>query len=112
MGSRNQYYREYYQRNKERMHERSRIWQRANPDKVYLYDIKRLYGLSKEDFEELNKECSICGSRDKLVVDHDHATDKVRNRLCPDCNKGLGYFKDNSLFLSNAISYLEKYNGI
>lgn len=108
--SRKEYQQQYYQKNKDKLNSRNTQWQRENPDKVYLYDVKRRYGLSKETFERLNKECSICGSKDKLVIDHDHATDKVRNRLCPDCNKGLGCFKDNSLFLSNAIFYLEKYN--
>jgi len=65
-------------------------------------------------FEEQNVECQICNVKlnknryvgDMAVVDHCHATGKIRGLLCNSCNRGLGYFRDNPKFLSNAISYL------
>lgn len=52
------------------------------------------------------KVCAICGGKEKLVVDHDHETDKVRGLLCFFCNLGLGNFRDNPQLLKKAIEYL------
>ena len=52
--------------------------------------------------------CIICGSDDKLVVDHDHITGQVRGMLCNPCNLGLGHFKDNVSTLESAIEYLRR----
>lgn len=39
-------------------------------------------------------------------VDHCHLTGKIRGLLCDRCNRGLGYFKDNSKALLNASKYI------
>lgn len=52
------------------------------------------------------KHCMICGAQEKLVVDHNHNTDKVRGLLCNHCNRGLGHFRDNTETLLKAIDYL------
>jgi hypothetical protein len=46
-----------------------------------------------------------------FVIDHCHATNKIREIICTSCNKGLGYFKDNIESLQNAINYLNKHKG-
>lgn len=62
------------------------------------------------------KKCAICGKDIYLFgskksntahVDHEHSTGKIRGLLCQECNTGLGKFRDNPLFLANAIKYLE-----
>lgn len=40
-------------------------------------------------------------------MDHDHTTHKFRGYLCHDCNKALGFFKDNIDLLKSAVKYLE-----
>lgn len=52
------------------------------------------------------KECVICGSKEKLVVDHDHKKHKIRGMLCNHCNRGLGHFRDNPELLEYAAQYL------
>jgi hypothetical protein len=61
--------------------------------------------------------CAICrrhgplGGRSYagLVVDHDHQTGRVRELICRRCNLGLGYFKDDRLWVASALQYLEKH---
>lgn len=45
-------------------------------------------------------------SGNRAVVDHCHVDGHVRGILCNECNRGLGYFKDNKDTLMNAIKYL------
>ena len=79
------------------------------------------YGISLEEYEKLLKEqnnsCKICqvsveGLQNKrykcLVVDHCHATGKIRGLLCNTCNRGIGLLKENVEILQNAIMYLEQ----
>ena len=51
-------------------------------------------------------ECVICGANEKLVVDHDHKTGKIRGLLCNHCNRGLGHFRDDPMLLEFATQYL------
>jgi hypothetical protein len=51
-------------------------------------------------------QCVICGSNEKLVVDHSHKTGNVRGLLCNHCNRGLGHFKDDPMLLEFAAQYL------
>ena len=62
-------------------------------------------------YDNQDGRCKICkglpnGNRNRLSVDHDHSTGKVRGLLCNTCNTGLGMFRDNSELLIEAASYL------
>lgn len=77
--------------------------------------LKYKYELTLSDYEAMlvsqNNVCEICGLVDdekRLAIDHDHKTGTVRGLLCQKCNVGLGYFKDNTELLQNAIVYLNK----
>ena len=65
--------------------------------------------MSDEALKELKTsvtECVICGAAETLVVDHDHATGKIRGMLCNHCNRGLGHFRDDPTLLEFAAQYL------
>lgn len=92
--------------------ERRRNWRRANPDRVKGYKLAESYGISFEEYAQMVREqgsrCAICNRETSLVVDHDHATGKIRKLLCAGCNKGLGFFNEDPESLRRAIKYLEE----
>ena len=75
-------------------------------------DRLRLYGLTREDYERLmrsqGERCAIClSSPDRpLVVDHCHATGRVRGLLCGRCNSAIGLMDDDPTRASRAAEYL------
>lgn len=78
--------------------------------------LRRAYRLSTEARLEIlikqNGSCAVCGIKEsalnrKLAVDHCHSTHKIRGLLCPNCNRGIGLFKDNPDRLRKAADYLE-----
>jgi len=90
---------------------------RAKPEvreRLSLYNKERNYGLSSEGYYALlnkfNYRCGICLSKHNLEVDHCHTTGKVRGILCGICNRGLGLFKDNPEYLTQACNYLKDSN--
>ena len=58
----------------------------------------------------LGNSCVICGSKHRLVVDHDHKTDRIRGRLCSNCNTALGLVRECTGTLKNMINYIEVQN--
>ena len=68
--------------------------------------------ISDEDLLELIKteSCTICGSVEKLVVDHCHKGNFIRGMLCNHCNRGLGHFRDDPMLLEFAKVYLQCYS--
>jgi len=86
--------------------------------------LKNLYGITIEQYQAMLKEqnnlCAVCSNKEsvinmksnkiqKLCVDHDHATGKVRGLLCTACNKGLGMLKDDPDIVLKGYEYLIKH---
>ena len=109
------------------MHYRKQKWadgHRNNGDTPEAQRNSRLkyrYGITAADYDRMYAEqcgkCAICGSgrerqpahwKDKLAVDHDHDTGKVRGLLCNDCNAGIGHLGTESVALA-AAKYLRLY---
>jgi hypothetical protein len=54
------------------------------------------------------KSCAVCGSDERLGIDHCHETGVVRGVLCHWCNTALGLAKDDPATLRALANYLEK----
>ena len=91
----------------------------VNGMRYFRNKLKREFDITVEDYEALmvkqNNVCAICEEPDpqgqRLAVDHNHKTGKVRGLLCGRCNKALGSFKEDPEIIEAAIAYLEKWNG-
>lgn len=92
-------------------------WREKNPDYHKHHWLKRKYGISPEQFNQMLSEqdskCAICFSiLDAPYVDHNHSTGQIRGLLCPACNFAIGSFRESETTLLSAIEYLRKYNNI
>lgn len=89
------------------------------PEIRHKYKLKG-YGLTVAAYDALldaqNYVCILCkrpeterkhGKIQRLSVDHDHSTGRVRGLICCDCNKMLGFAGDNPTLLLRAIQYLK-----
>jgi hypothetical protein len=97
------YSKEYYQANKEKWAERSKL-RTARPAEVKRLDhrkwsLSHKYKMTVEQYDAMlatqNGVCAICGEpstvgfNKRLHVDHDHTTGKVRGLLCMHCNHSI-----------------------
>lgn len=85
--------------------------------------LRNTYGIEPEQFSEMLQAqeggCAICyeafcylnspgvGGTTRPVIDHDHATGKVRGLLCDRCNHALGHLRDSPELARRAGLYLE-----
>jgi hypothetical protein len=97
---------------------RYKKWREANLEQQRIKDrvihYKRAYNLSEQEAVKLVENrtdcCQICKELKPLVVDHCHTTGLVRGLVCSACNSVLGYAKDKTDTLNNAINYLRNFN--
>jgi hypothetical protein len=87
-----------------------RLGQGADASRTSHY--MSVYGFDKDLAKALanprnrTSPCPICKVTKVLVVDHNHATGKVRGLICNSCNHMLGVAKDSIDVLRSAIEYL------
>ena len=79
--------------------------------------LSRKYGMTEENFHAMydaqGGRCAICRCQlSPACVDHDHSTGVVRGLLCSSCNKGLGFFNDDTRLLAYALVYLEDHGKV
>lgn len=111
--------REHNAKHSERRAAEAREYHRLNPHVNRRSQLKRLYGITLETYDEMLAEqsgaCAICGGTcatgRALAVDHNHTTGAVRALLCGACNKALGLLRDSPSLLRAAADYLDKHNG-
>ncbi len=114
----------------ERKRKTSRQWEIANPEKKlarsraynakhrYRNHLRYHYGLTLEMYNAMvaaqGGRCAICngeptGRRKKLLVDHNHATGKVRQLLCYKCNLIVGVFETSFDLIAKASEYIARH---
>jgi len=101
----------------------SKRWYEENKKELLVRmrecSLWRAYKITQKDYERIledqNFKCAICLSNEPgrrlqnyFSIDHCHDTGRIRGLLCDQCNKGLGHFRDNVLFLKSAIEYLQR----
>ena len=106
-----------------------KVFTPTNPCNVYCSDsckgknsyYVRNYGITDAILAQMKKEqdnkCYLCNTEgfligknnhtEKLAVDHNHKTGKVRKLLCHNCNRGLGLLMDSPELLRKAAEYIE-----
>lgn len=74
------------------------------------YRRRSKYGLEDKEYYDIlvqqRRECASCSDQVDLVVDHDHATGRVRGLLCHPCNKALGFLRDDPARIQGLLTYL------
>ncbi len=66
--------------------------------------LRRTFGITVEQYEEMvngqGGECRICHKtpkeKQRLHIDHDHETGRIRGLLCFNCNTALGWYETNT----------------
>lgn len=78
----------------------NRQYRMRNRDRVYLGGIKRKFGLSSSEYQELydmqRGRCALCQVEEsklgqRLCLDHNHVTNEPRGLVCRGCNLCLGF---------------------
>jgi hypothetical protein len=76
------------------------------------------FGITEDQYETMiiaqDGHCATCPQIDlpeqRLAVDHNHKTGKIRALLCDKCNRGIGYFDENPTHLRAMADYLERHD--
>ncbi len=107
----NAYNRKWYAKNIESERASGIAWYHANESEIRC----KRYGLTITAYRDLldrqSGACAICLSlpnRNRLHIDHDHATGRVRGLLCTRCNAGIGMFRDNPELMLAAAEYVQQ----
>lgn len=108
---------EWRRRNKEKVRSYARKYSANNKRQSAERSRYRNTGFTPEEFasvfDKQKGRCAICfadissSPESRMAADHCHATGRPRGILCPQCNSGLGFFKDSQDRLRNAIAYLK-----
>lgn len=119
-----EYQRRWYQANKEKVKAHTRKHRENNPNAARGYAIKRRYGLTLDEYQEIleqhGNKCDTCSRIERLRIDHNHAccpTSErtcgkcIRGILCDWCNRALGMVRDNPETLRAMIAYLTQEEG-
>jgi hypothetical protein len=99
---------------------RARNAYRRNPLKTRIHNLRRQYGITVEQLVEMIEAqkglCASCGEAphgataksQKLHVDHDHTTGRVRALLCCGCNSIIGHAHEDPIKCDLAAAYLRR----
>lgn len=115
---------EWRKRNKTKIKQTKKQWNKENPDRLLKMSIRRRLrkiGVAEKDIPNLveyvlaTRHCNICGcTLDKagaghkytFAIDHIHGTNRIRGLLCSRCNQAIGQFGDNPDIIIQAARYV------
>lgn len=108
----------YAEKNRPKILEDKKNYYRKTIQERKDYDLRKAFGITLDEYNNIlkiqNDVCAICRlkckSGHRLAVDHNHTTGKIRGLLCSNCNRGLGYFKENIENLKEGIKYIKKHD--
>ena len=93
---------------------------KGNPEQAREGHLRRTYGITSEQYQELYKRqegrCAVCQKHQdeltrRLAVDHDHHTLEIRGLLCGNCNhRVVGKHTDPEL-LRRVADYVSQGTG-
>lgn len=108
----------FYKKHKDRVKEAKRSYHHTERGRDK--NLRNRFGITAKEYDSILQGqqglCAICrrpetvilnGRIKRLMVDHDHATSRVRGLLCQRCNSLLGYAKDETRTLLAAVDYLD-----
>jgi Recombination endonuclease VII len=93
----------------------------AGRAREWRHHLKRKFRITPKDAQTLlwlqDGTCASCGAAlrrfgkkgDEAVIDHDHGIDKVRSVLCGNCNKALGFLKEDYAKCVALAAYIKLY---
>lgn len=104
----------------EKRKEVSRLWRANNKEKSKIAitnaTLRSKYGISLDQYNEMLKKqnfsCAVCFDKpikQRLHVDHCHATLKVRGLLCQACNTSIGKMKESPSLIRALANYVEEH---
>jgi hypothetical protein len=90
-------------------------WRRENPDRRWLHSLTSKRKATYESvlflFDRCGGVCEICGkvphNGERLHLDHNHKTGKLRGFLCRRHNVAVGYFERNREFQSKIEMWVQ-----
>lgn len=94
-----------------------RLWYQQNRTRVLNKRIKRIYGISRRDFNKILRKqhgrCAICrtrrpGGNGTWHIDHNHKTGRVRGLLCARCNIMIAQSRESAANLVAAVKYMRR----
>ena len=100
---------------------KARVAKTADPEKKWAQSLKRLYGITSEEYSEMLESqdgvCAICkcppsgeGRKKRLCVDHNHETGKVRGLPFDICRAPAGLLGEDISRLERAVIFLNNNN--
>lgn len=106
--------------NPEKHVEHERRYRLNSPEKAFIRDQRRrfgIYGLSLDDlialYEFQGGKCAICRLAIEMLgkqthLDHCHESNRIRALLCRHCNGALGYLRDSPEIAIACAKYLDE----
>lgn len=106
---------QYYKIHKNSIRIYQKKYRKQNFEKIKVekrkWHLKKYYKLTIEEYEFMKQQqdnkCLCCGEvKEKLVVDHNHVTEKVRSLICNKCNVLVGYLEKDNKAIKKAQNYI------